>query len=83
MKRWQHNLSCDSPSSSTAQHKTADDKHYEAFKAFDMDGNGFIDKHELKYTMRRLGENLSDDDIKAMFKEADLNGDGLIDFNGM
>ncbi|XP_076083517.1 neo-calmodulin-like isoform X2 [Mytilus galloprovincialis] len=80
MKRWQHNLSCDTECAS-APVKPADDKHYEAFKAFDMDGNGYIDKHELKYTMRRLGENLSDDDIKAMFKEADLNGDGLIDFN--
>lgn len=56
-------------------------KKREAFKVFDMDGNGFIDKHELKYVMRRLGENLSDDDLKAMFTEADLNGDGLIDFD--
>ncbi|KAK3581943.1 hypothetical protein CHS0354_007065 [Potamilus streckersoni] len=53
----------------------------EAFRVFDMDGNGYIDKHELRYVMRRLGENLSDDDIKAMFKEADLNGDGLIDYD--
>lgn len=59
-----------------------DDKQMEAFRVFDMDGNGFIDQHELRYVMRRLGENLSDDDIMAMFKEADLNGDGLIDFNG-
>lgn len=81
MKRWQHNVTCDTASSSAQNNKTIEDKHYEAFKAFDMDGNGYIDKHELRYTMRRLGENLSDDDIKAMFKEADLNGDGLIDFN--
>ena len=54
----------------------------EAFNVFDMDGNGYIDKHELKYVMRRLGENLSDEDLKAMFSEADLNGDGLIDYDG-
>lgn len=53
----------------------------EAFAVFDMDGNGYIDKHELKYVMRRLGENLSDDDLRAMFTEADLNGDGLIDYD--
>ena len=57
-------------------------KKREAFKVFDMDGNGFIDRHELRYVMRRLGENLSDDDINAMFNEADLNGDGRIDFEG-
>ena len=54
----------------------------EAFAVFDMDGNGYIDKHELKYVMRRLGENLSDEDLKAMFSEADINGDGLIDYDG-
>lgn len=59
---------------------SAEAKKMEAFKVFDMDGNGYIDKHELKYVMRRLGENLSDDDLKAMFSEADINGDGLIDF---
>lgn len=53
----------------------------EAFAVFDMDGNGYIDKHELKYVMRRLGENLSDEDLKAMFSEADINGDGLIDYD--
>jgi len=58
----------------------AEAKKREAFDVFDMDGNGYIDKHELRFVMRRLGENLSDEDIKAMFKEADLNGDGLIDF---
>jgi len=57
-------------------------KKLEAFRVFDMDGNGYIDKHELKCVMRRLGENLSEDDLKAMFSEADLNGDGLIDFEG-
>lgn len=61
---------------------SAEAKRREAFKVFDMDGNGYIDKHELKYVMRRLGENLSDDDLKAMFNEADLNGDGYIDFEG-
>lgn len=58
-----------------------DARKREAFAVFDMDGNGYIDKHELKYVMRRLGENLSDEDLKAMFSEADINGDGLIDYD--
>ncbi|ESO10357.1 hypothetical protein HELRODRAFT_91884, partial [Helobdella robusta] len=49
---------------------------------FDKDGNGLIDKSELKSTMRSLGENLSDKDVKAMIKAADKNGDGKIDYEG-
>ena len=65
-----------------AQVNSDEARRREAFNVFDMDGNGYIDKHELKYVMRRLGENLSDEDLKAMFSEADLNGDGLIDYDG-
>ena len=83
MRRWTQNLEIEGGASgSSSSDKSAEEKQREAFRVFDMDGNGFIDKHELRYTMRRLGENLSEDDIKAMFKEADLNGDGLIDYNG-
>ena len=64
------------------QNNSDEARKREAFNVFDMDGNGYIDKHELKYVMRRLGENLSDEDLKAMFNEADLNGDGLIDYDG-
>ncbi|KAK3087124.1 hypothetical protein FSP39_002024 [Pinctada imbricata] len=84
MRRWTQNLEVEGGASgSTSSEKSAEEKQREAFRVFDMDGNGFIDKHELRYTMRRLGENLSEEDIKAMFKEADLNGDGLIDYNGI
>ena len=33
--------------------------------------------------MQNLGEKLSDDDVKAMIREADMNGDGQIDYEGM
>lgn len=58
-----------------------DEKTREAFRVFDLDGNGYIDKNELRHVMKRLGENLSEDDVKEMFREADLNNDGKIDFN--
>ncbi len=32
--------------------------------------------------MNNLGENLSEDDVKAMIREADINGDGRIDYEG-
>jgi calmodulin len=52
----------------------------QAFRVFDIDGNGLIDAHELKLTMLNLGENLSDRDVKQMIKLADRNGDGKIDY---
>lgn len=52
----------------------------QAFKVFDIDGNGVIDAQELRLTMRNLGENLTDEDVKAMIRAADKNGDGKIDY---
>ena len=51
-------------------------------QVFDIDGNGYIDANELRLTMNNLGENLSEDDVKAMIREADINGDGRIDYEG-
>lgn len=58
-----------------------DEKTREAFRVFDLDGNGYIDKNELRHVMKRLGETLSDDDVKEMFQEADINNDGQIDLD--
>ena len=60
--------------------KRAEEEMRQSFKVFDRDGNGLIDKSELKATMKSLGENLSDKDIKAMIRAADKNGDGKIDY---
>ena len=54
----------------------------QAFRVFDIDGNGLIDENELKITMFNLGEKLSDHDVKQMIKLADRNGDGKIDYEG-
>ncbi|KAH3742641.1 Calmodulin protein 11 [Pelomyxa schiedti] len=52
-----------------------------AFNVFDLDQDGFITKEELKAGMVRLGEtDIKDDQIRAMIKDADINGDGKIDF---
>lgn len=50
----------------------------EAFAVFDVDKDGFITKGELRQVMNRLGENLTDEQLDAMIKEADLDGDGKI-----
>ena len=37
---------------------------------------------ELKVTMKNLGQELTEDQLKLMIREADCNGDGVIDFEG-
>ena len=49
-------------------------------KVFDKDGNGFISAAELRHVMTSLGEKLSDEEVDAMMKEADADGDGQVDY---
>lgn len=62
--------------------KSEEQEMRQAFRVFDIDGNGLIDAQELRLTMKNLGENLSDEDVKAMIRAADKNGDGKIDYEG-
>ena len=48
----------------------------EAFKVFDRDGNGFISAAELRHVMTNLGEQLTDEEVDEMIREADVDGDG-------
>ena len=50
-----------------------------AFEVFDKDGNGTISAEELRTLMKSIGEDLTDQDIDEMVKEADKDGDGNID----
>merc|ERR1712238_297469 len=52
----------------------------EAFSMFDIDGDGTITIKELKEVMRSLGQNPTDDELKAMISSVDDNGDNEIDF---
>ena len=52
----------------------------EAFKVFDRDGNGLISNVELQHVMTSLGENVTMDEVDEMIKEADLDGDGYINY---
>ena len=49
---------------------------------FDKDGNGMISASELKHIMTNLGENLNDQEIGEMIREADSDGDGMINYAG-
>ena len=50
-----------------------------AFKKFDKDGSGAIDKDELGQLMKDLGSELDDAQLTEALKDLDLNGDGVID----
>ena len=60
--------------------KDATEELREAFNVFDRDGSNSITPDELKHVMMNLGEKLSDAEVDEMLKEADVNGDGSIDF---
>ncbi|RNA33845.1 calmodulin, partial [Brachionus plicatilis] len=55
----------------------------EAFRVFDKDGNGFISAAELRHVMTNLGEKLTDDEVDEMIREADLDGDGMVNYEGL
>jgi len=57
-----------------------EEEHREAFRVFDKDGNGFISASELRHVMANLGEKMTDEEVDEMIKEADLDGDGQINY---
>ena len=51
-----------------------------ASKVFDPDGLGLISEEELRLTMIKLGEPLTEAEVCSIIVEADLYGDGKINF---
>ena len=51
-----------------------------AFRVFDKDGNGLISKAQLTTIMATLGDTLSNEEIEEMIIEADVDGDGFINY---
>jgi len=52
----------------------------EAFQVFDKDGSGSISAQELRQVMNNLGEGLTDVEVDEIIQEADIDGDGEIDY---
>ncbi|MQM13492.1 hypothetical protein Taro_046417 [Colocasia esculenta] len=53
----------------------------EAFGVFDKDQDNLISAAELRHVMNNLGERLSNDEIGEMIREADVDGDGQINYD--
>ncbi|XP_023312077.1 calmodulin-like isoform X1 [Anoplophora glabripennis] len=52
----------------------------EAFRVFDKNNDGLISSNELRHVMTSLGERLSEEEVDDMIKEADLDGDGQVNY---
>ena len=59
----------------------SDDLVIEAFKVFDADQDGKIKKGEFMNVMMQLGENLTEQEIDRIYKDADEDDNGFITFD--
>ena len=60
-------------------HKSVDDVR-KAFKTYDKDGDGAIDKGELIMAMTNYKFGFSEQEAEIIFKEGDIDGDGTVNF---
>lgn len=51
-------------------------------RVFDKNNDGLISSSELRHVMTNLGEKLSEAEVDDMIKEADMDGDGLVNYSG-
>merc|ERR1711959_878972 len=51
-----------------------------AFLTFDADNSGFIDREELVNVLTTMGDPVDEETINGMIAEADLDGDGKINY---
>ncbi|XP_069110950.1 calmodulin-like [Argopecten irradians] len=53
----------------------------EDFRIFDKEGTGFINAVEFRHIMTTIGDKLTDEEVDEMIREADLDGNGLINYD--
>ena len=53
----------------------------EAFKVFDADASGYITADELRRILMDIGEDVSEEEMNQLILEADLDGNGRIDYD--
>ena len=52
------------------------------FTVFDQNKDGFIGRDDIRHIMSLMGEDFTDDDIDEIVTQADVDGDGKINFQG-
>lgn len=52
-----------------------------AFRVFDKEGGGMISAVELRHIMTTLGDRLTEEEVEEMIREADVDGDGYINYD--
>ncbi len=62
----------------------SDEELRETFRVFDRDRNGYISAAELRHVMidHVSGERLTDEEVNEMINDADLDDDGMINYEG-
>ena len=50
-----------------------------AFREFDANGDGQLDRNEFKQLLASSGKKVSEQEAMALFSQGDLDGDGVID----
>ena len=52
------------------------------WQVFDKNGDGYISAIELRHVMTTLGERLTDEEVDEMIREADIDGDQKVNYEG-
>ena len=63
-----------------AQDNAPEQELREAFKLFDKDGHGFVSASEMRHLVTNRGERLTEEEADEFIKEADIDGDGQINY---
>eukprot|EP01108_Squamamoeba_japonica_P005793 TRINITY_DN4689_c0_g1_i2.p1 TRINITY_DN4689_c0_g1~~TRINITY_DN4689_c0_g1_i2.p1 ORF type:complete len:143 (+),score=43.28 TRINITY_DN4689_c0_g1_i2:60-488(+) len=59
---------------------TSTDATANAFKSFDENGDGFISVEELKNAMKKMGQDMTQEQLEAMIKSVDKDNDGKVNY---
>lgn len=48
-----------------------------------QNNDGFISSEELRHVMTNIGEKLTHEEVDEMIREADVDNDGKVDYDGI